>query len=288
MADSSGLKLLTTAEYDPLHVSSFGAGELIRTALDNGARKIILGIGGSATVDGGCGILKALGIRFLDQAQNDLEVLPSDLVYLDSIDISGLDKRILETELIVLCDVDNFLLGEKGAATIFGPQKGASVSDVGHLEKALDQLKKIALLQTGKDMNTIRHGGAAGGSAAGLSVFLNARLVQGITYFLGLTGFDSALAKSDLLITGEGSIDLQTLNGKGPYGVASMAKQKEIPVIGLAGAVPLVDNNELNACFDLLLAIGHQPESQTTALLHTYTNLERTAKQIGKLLAFWR
>jgi glycerate kinase len=284
MADSAGLKLLKQTEYNPLNASSYGTGEQIRAALDRGAKKIILGVGGSATVDGGCGILQALGIRFLDYTQNDLDIIPKQLVHLDSIDISGLDKRILETEIIVLCDVDNFLLGENGAVAIFGPQKGASVSDVKHLENALQRLSAVARLIMGKDMNAILHGGAAGGAAAGLQVFLQAQLLQGITYFLELTDFDASLAMSDLLITGEGSIDLQTLNGKGPYGVAKRAKQKNIPVIALGGSVPIDKHSQLDACFDLMLAIGHQPTELKIALQETSANLKYISRQIGCFL----
>jgi glycerate 2-kinase len=284
MADISGLKLLQPAETYPLHASSFGTGELIRIALDKGASKIILGIGGSATVDGGCGILQALGVRFLDVSKKELRHLPENLVHLDAIDASGIDKRIWETELIVLCDVDNFLLGEKGAATIFGPQKGASKEDVIKLERALQKLKEVSFLQSGKDMNTLLHGGAAGGAAAGLHIFLQARLVTGIEYFLDMTGFDEALQKANILITGEGSIDLQTLEGKGPIGVASRAKKKNIPVIGLAGKIPLETDIQLLPYFDVLMAIGHQPEDLKSAMQHTAANLRRTACQIGKLL----
>ena len=285
MADISGLRLLQGAEMDPLHTSSVGCGELIRLAMDRGAKKIILGIGGSATVDGGCGILQALGIRFLDKSEKELNGLPENLVLLDSVDISGLDRRIFDTELVVLCDVNNVLLGEKGAAAVFGPQKGASPGDVILLEKGLQQFRDVGLRQTGKDMNTILHGGAAGGVAAGLNSFLEAKLVQGIDFFLDITGFDLALQKADLVITGEGSIDDQTLEGKGPFGVACRAKKKNIPVIGLAGTVPLEANTGLNNYFDALIAIGHQPEDIKTAIQHTKANLIRTAREIGKLIS---
>lgn len=138
--------------------------------------------------------------------------------------------------------------------------------------------------KTGKDMDMIQHGGAAGGAAAGLHVFLQARLVQGINYFLELTDFDSALFKSDLVITGEGSIDLQTLNGKGPFGVAIRAKQKSIPVIALGGTVPIEKNSRLDACFDLMLAIGNQPIDLKTALQKTSVNLKYISRQIGNFL----
>jgi glycerate 2-kinase len=286
MAEISGLKRLKAEERDPLHTSSFGTGELIRVALDKGARKIILGIGGSATVDGGCGLLQALGIRFLDVSKQILEPVPENLLRLDSIDVSKMDKRIRQVEFIVLCDVENPLLGEHGAARVFGPQKGASPEDVVLLERALQQFREVCLRQKGKDLNAVRHAGAAGGAAAGLAVFLNARLVQGIEYFLDLTGFDEALEETDLLITGEGSIDIQTLEGKGPFGVARRAKKKNIPVIGLAGQVPIEAQTDLDFYFDVLLAIGHQPESIDNAIRHTTLNLQRSAEQAGRMLAF--
>ena len=269
MADVSGLKLLQQKELDPLHATSFGCGELIRAALDKGAKKIILGVGGSATIDGGCGALQAMGVRFLDRSKNELRGLPESLTNLDTIDISGIDKRIFDTELIILCDVDNFLLGEKGAASVFGPQKGASEQDVIQLENALTRLRDISFLQTGSDMNKLRHGGAAGGISAGLNIYLHARLVQGIEYFLDMTGFDKALENTDLLITGEGRIDLQTLEGKAPYGVARRAKKKNIIVIGLAGQVPLTANTELDQYFDVLMSINQPYEDLETAMSHT-------------------
>jgi glycerate 2-kinase len=287
MADISGLKLLQQNEMDPLHASSFGTGELIRMAVDKGARKIIVGIGGSATVDGGCGAMQALGIRFLDKSENVLNGLPENLIELDSIDISAIDARIEHTELIVLCDVNNFLLGDHGAAAVFGPQKGASPEDVVKLEKSLTRLKEVSFRQTGKNMNAIPHGGAAGGIAAGLQIFFHAKLEQGIEYFLNNTGFDEELEKASLVITGEGSIDMQTLEGKGPYGVARRAKKKNIPVIGLAGKIPSEPDMKLDHYFDMLMEIGRPGEDLKTAMLHTAENLKHTANQLGKMLAIW-
>jgi glycerate kinase len=284
LADASGLRLLQPGEYDPLHASTFGTGEMIKHALDKGVRKIIIGIGGSATVDGGTGILEALGIRFLDADKNLLQHLPENLIGLASVDVSDIDKRVLDTELIVLCDVENMLLGEHGAATVFGPQKGASKEDVKKLEAALARFRDITLQQTGKDMGTIKHGGAAGGVAAGLSAFLSAKLVNGIDYFLEITSFNEALQKADLVITGEGSIDQQTLNGKGPFGVAKKAKQKNIPVIGLAGKIPLQSQESLKKYFDVLLPINNEPFSEKV-LQQTADNLIRTAMEIGDLLS---
>jgi glycerate 2-kinase len=285
MANISGLKLLQQKELDPLHASSFGCGELIKAALNHGAGKIILCVGGSATIDGGCGALQAMGVRFLDRSKKELTGLPQSLIDLNTIDISCVDKRIFDTEFIILCDVDNFLLGEKGAASVFGPQKGASEQDVIQLENALTRLRDITFIQTGSDMNNLRHGGAAGGISAGLNIYLNARLVQGIEYFLDMTGFDRALENTDLLVTGEGCIDLQTLEGKGPFGVARRAKKKNITVIGLAGKVLLTANTELERYFDVLMAVNQPSEDLKTAMLHTEANLRQKSIQMGKMIS---
>jgi glycerate kinase len=285
MADASGLRLLSASELSPLVTTSHGTGELIKHALDRGVKKIILGIGGSATVDGGCGILNALGVRFLNSNGEELSVAPKDLLDLAEIDSPGLDKRVFDCEIIILCDVDNKLTGKDGAAEVFGPQKGAGKNEVKILDEVLSNFAAIAFQKTGKDLLSVRSGGAAGGTAAGLLGFLNARLVNGIDYFLQLTDFDSALKKCNLVITGEGSIDEQTLNGKGPFGVASRAKSNGIAVIGLAGKVPLEANQNLQQYFDVMLSIGHEPGDLSSAISCSRENLIRTAKQTGNLLA---
>ena len=285
MADASGLRLLPSDALHPLLASSFGTGELIKAALDKGATKIIIGMGGSATVDGGTGILAALGARFLDADNCELERLPGELYRLKSLDLSALDSRIDTTEFIVLCDVDNQLLGEQGAAAVFGPQKGASPTDVTLLEEGLSTFAAVACQTTGRDMATVRYGGTAGGAAAGLYACINAQLVNGINYFLQLTGFDHSLENAQLLVTGEGSLDEQTLQGKGPCGVAGKAREKNIPVIALAGKVPLTENNALAKYFDVLLPIGHQPTDLVQAFSNTSHDLTRTATAIGNLLS---
>jgi len=268
-----------------LQTSSAGTGQLIGFALDYGVNKIIIAMGGSATVDGGCGILCALGIRFLNAAGEILEPVPKSLTELAKIDSSQIDQRIFDCEIVVLCDVNNKLLGPLGAAAVFGPQKGASQDDVLVLERFLARLGEIWYQQSGKRMWAIKHGGTAGGAAAGLYAFLNAKLVNGIEYFLTITGFYAALKKSDIIITGEGSIDMQTLQGKGPFGVAKAAKLKNIPVIGLAGIVPLEADPGLERYFDILMAIGNGPADLPAALKHTEKNLIRTSKIIGDLLS---
>lgn len=284
MANASGLRILKDQELDPLKANTYGTGEQIKQALDLGVKKIIIGLGGSATVDGGVGILASLGVRFLDKNKKLLEFLPANLIELEYVDISCLDKRISQTEIIVLCDVENFLLGEEGAAAVFGPQKGATPKVVHRLEQTLQKFSVIAKQATGKEMDKIKHGGTAGGAAAALYAFLDARLVNGIDYFLTLTGFDNALKNAGLVITGEGSIDDQTLQGKGPFGVAKKAKEKNLPVIGIAGKVPLQTTNELEKYFDALWAIASEPSNMNEALKNTEANLIRTSKAIGNLL----
>lgn len=283
MANASGIRLLQREELKPLSATSYGTGEQIKLALDRGVEKIIIGMGGSATVDGGVGILKALGVRFLDAEGDELLILPVDLVSLASIDLSKLDKRVLNCEVVVLCDVDNFLLGAQGAANIFGPQKGASEDDIEKLNESLSRFAKIVFQTTRKDISLLKHGGTAGGAAAGLFAFLNAKLVNGIDYFLNLTNFNASLEKADLLITGEGSFDEQTLQGKGPFGVASLAKLQSIPVIALAGNVPLSISTELQYYFDGVIPITNTPMELSQALALTENNLKRTAEMVGNI-----
>lgn len=285
MADASGLRLLNQDELNPMRASSYGTGELIKAALDKGVDKIVIAMGGSATVDGGCGILSALGITFSDDNGERLLAIPEELVNMAKIDTSTLDTRILNCEVVILCDVDNLLLGPQGAAAIFGPQKGASPDDVNSLEAFLEKFAAVSMSQSGKNMEAIKHGGAAGGATAGLNTWLNAKLVNGIAYFLSLTNFDAALNRSDLVITGEGSIDRQTLQGKGPYGVAVKAKDKNIPVIGLAGKIPLELDEELQQYFDVLLPIGNEPAEISIAIDNAEENLIRTAKMLGDMLS---
>jgi glycerate kinase len=284
MANTSGIHLLKASELNPMQANTVGTGELIKAALDKGVNKIIIGMGGSATIDGGMGILSALGVSFLDAEGNVLQPIPAELEAMESVDLSGLDKRARAYEIVILCDVDNKLLGNEGAAAVFGPQKGAAPNDVIKLDAMLSKLAAIALQQTGKDMSTIKHSGTAGGAAAGLYAFLNANLVSGANSFLELTGFNDALQNVDLVITGEGSIDEQTLQGKAPVAVAALAKKKNVKVIGLAGKAPPAHSMALNQYFDILYSINKAPTDLATALKNTRDNLIRTAKEIGDSL----
>ena len=285
LAAASGLRLLKPGEYDPLTTTTAGTGELILEALEKNANKILLCVGGSATVDGGTGILKALGVKFLDSKGNELNELPATLSSVADIDSTSCDKRIKNTRIIILCDVKNPLLGSNGAAAIFGPQKGASKKAVELLENRLANFNDIVLHRMGKDMSSIKNGGAAGGVAAGLNAFLNAELVNGIDYFLLATGFEEEIAKANMVITGEGSIDLQTLHGKGPFGVAKKAKEFLLPVIGMAGSVPASIDKSMQQYFDQLISINHDKTDLETAMKNTFINLEKTAQHFGDLLS---
>jgi len=288
MADASGLHLLKQHELNPLRTSSYGTGQLMDAALDAGAKEIILCMGGSATVDGGSGILAALGVRFLDGAGKEIRDLPLGLERLHHIDRSSMDRRVNGCRIVVLCDVLNPLLGPAGASAVFGPQKGATPDMVEQLESILERFAKVIESETGIAISHVESGGVAGGASAGLKGVLNAELVNGIDYFLQLTQFRQALAESNLVITGEGSIDNQTLQGKAPFGVAKMAKELNLPVIGLAGIVPLKQDVELEHYFDMLLAIGNGPATLDEAIPATAANLERTARQLGNLIASCR
>jgi glycerate 2-kinase len=284
LAAASGLAWLKPGEYDPLHATTRGTGEMIRQALDLGVRKIILAIGGSATVDGGAGILEVLGIRFFDAEGKPCKDIPEALTRLAGIDDRGLDPRLAKIKMDILCDVENTLLGVEGAVPVFGPQKGANEIELLHLENGLENLRSAALDSTGKDMAGLKYGGAAGGVSSGLAVFLGARLYSGIEYFLDCTGFDQVLKEADLLITAEGSMDAQTLGGKGPLGAAKRARTLGIPVIALAGKVPAEINSSLNSFFDAILPISPGPTDLEFALRNTASNLERTARTLGDLM----
>ena len=286
LADTSGLRLLSDNELDPLRTTTFGTGLVIRQALDRGVQEIILGVGGSATVDGGVGLLTALGARFLNARGEALSALPQSLDQLAAIDLTAVDARLASRRLTILCDVTNPLLGPEGAASIYGPQKGAAPDAVRVLEAGLARLRAVTFQQTGLDIGAQARGGAAGGVAAGLWGLLGAHLVHGIDDFLRRVEFDRALQGVDVVITGEGRIDEQTAQGKGPWGVAQRARAHGAFVVGLAGEVPLVASPALRAGFDVLSAIGNRIMTASEAIACTADNLCRTACDIGNLLAF--
>lgn len=285
IANASGLRLLRDDELNPMQTTTLGTGKQIEAALDMGVKKIILGLGGSATIDGGCGLLYALGLRFFDVNDALLQPIPSQLTRLNRVDDSMVDQRIKNCDLVILCDVANELLGSNGAASTFGVQKGATEQNIIELEAFLTNFAIVTRKHTGKNIQMLPFGGAAGGVAAGLWGYLHANLVDGAAYFLELTEFDRSLKNAHIVITGEGSIDHQTLQGKGPLKVAMMAKQRSLPVIGVAGRVPLNAEPKFQPYFDVLFPINHQAMTISSALPLTRHNLVRTATLIGNLLA---
>ncbi|MEI6006983.1 glycerate 3-kinase [Klebsiella quasipneumoniae] len=260
MATASGLMLVPAGRRDPLRATSFGTGELIRHALDAGVRHIILGIGGSATVDGGMGMAQALGARFLDERGESVGFGGGALARLASIDLRDLDPRLRKCRIDVACDVDNPLLGERGAAAVFGPQKGASAEMVAALERGLQNYAQVLLMATGAEVTKIVGGGAAGGMGVAACVFLNAALKPGIDIVIEAMQLEEALRDADLVITGEGRMDSQTVGGKAPIGVARLAKKHGIPVIGIAGVlgdgVEAVHQHGIDAVFSILPALA--------------------------------
>lgn len=282
MASSSGLRLLKPSEYDPIGANSFGTGLLVKDALDRGIRKFLLGVGGSATIDGGSGILKALGARFLDHANQEITDGGGGLDSLARVDLTQLDERIKNSEINILCDVENPLLGENGAARVFAPQKGASPEDVELIEQCLTRFSRVTLETTGKQTGEMKHGGAAGGIPAFLHAYLGAKLVPGIEYILDLAGFDEMVKKSQLVITSEGKLDEQTGGGKAPHGVATRAKNQGKPVLFVGGAVPAkLDKDSL---FDMVFSISNGPQSLDTAIKNSPALVEQFGYNLGQLI----
>ena len=237
MAAASGITLVPEGRRDPRVASTFGTGQLIRSALDEGFRRIVVGIGGSATNDGGSGMAKALGVRFVDGRGETLPEGGAALSRLVSIELSGIDPRLVETEILVACDVDNPLTGPRGASAIFGPQKGATPAVVAELDAALERYARVASAVTGRDVAGRPGAGAAGGLGAGLLFFTPARLVPGIDLVLDSTRFDDQVRGATLVIVGEGRTDHQTAMGKAPVGVARVAARHGVPVLLVSGSL---------------------------------------------------
>ena len=236
-AQACGLALLSDNERDPLTTTTYGVGELIKHALDAGYRKILIGLGGSSTNDGGAGLAMALGVRLLDANEKPITHGGQALLNLATIDVSGLDPRLNGTDLIIASDVTNPLCGPTGASTTFGPQKGASPEDVTILDSALAHLAGIIERDIGVDVMDMPGGGAAGGMGAGLVAFLGAKIEWGADIVCEAVGLDGHLANADLVITGEGRLDWQTAYNKAPVAVARLAAARSIPVLGVAGSL---------------------------------------------------
>ena len=284
MAAASGLPLIERSRRDPRLTSTFGTGELIRDALDAGVRDISLAIGGSATNDGGMGCMRALGARFLDQDGNELEGTGADLARVASINVDGMDARLAQTRFFVMCDVDNPLLGDRGATRVFGPQKGATSQVVDELETGMANYACI-LQETFVGIDVMAPGmGAAGGLGAAARAFLQAEMLPGIEQVLNLLRFDDLLRGCDLCITGEGHADAQSAHGKVVSGVAARCKAASVPCVALVGGMD-ADALELMDCgVDAIVPTVIDVCAIDDAMLHAERNYRLAARRTFSLL----
>ena len=282
LAEASGLKRLPGGEPAPLTASSRGTGELLRAALDTGCRSIVLGIGGSACTDGGAGMLEALGARVLDA--RGAPVAPGGAALRDAerLDLSGLDPRLSSVTLVVACDVDNPLLGPSGAAATFGPQKGASEEDVATLEAGLARWASLVGDATAGDAAGRPGAGAAGGVGFAALAVLGARMRPGIELVLDLTGFAQAVAAADLVVTGEGSLDEQSLGGKAPLGVAGAARTHGVPVVAVAGRCTVEPALLAAAGFRAAYALSDLEPDLAASIARAEELLEQVGRRIGR------
>ena len=284
MAAASGLPLVPKERRDPRITTTCGTGELIRAALDEGLRRIIIGIGGSATNDGGVGMASALGVRFLDGAGNLIAVGGGSLAEVRQIETAGLDQRLLETEITVACDVDNPLCGERGASAVFGPQKGATPEMVRLLDQGLAVYAECAARTTGRQVAERPGAGAAGGLGAGLMFFTPARLKPGVEIVLSAVGFAEVVKDSAFVITGEGRTDFQTAFGKAPVGVAKVAKSYDLPVFCLSGGLGEGADHVLNQGIDVVLSICDRPQTLEECMADAERLVESAAARLCRIV----
>lgn len=265
MASASGLPLVPVAQRNPLYTSSFGTGLLIKAALDYGCRNVVIGLGGSATNDAGTGMLQALGFRFLDRESNELMGNGESLINICTIDMSNVYPAVRETTFTLACDVQNRFFGSEGAAYVFAPQKGATPQMIVQLDEGLRNFAKVTYETTGIYLASIPGAGAAGGMGGGCVAFLNATVRSGIDLLLDTIGFDEQIKDAELIITGEGAADKQTIMGKVPYGILKRAKRYQVPVVLIAGSIS--DVKELNeAGFTAVFSIMQRPMALENAL----------------------
>jgi glycerate kinase len=283
MAAASGLERLAPDERDPMAASTFGTGQLICAALDHGVERIVIGIGGSATVDGGTGMASALGMRVLDSKGQPVQGCGGSLAHVAAVDGAGLDVRLSGCDLIVACDVTNPLTGPQGAARTYAPQKGATPAQVDQLEEGLRALAAVVRRDLGKDVEQMPGAGAAGGLGAGLVAFLGARLERGVEVVMKACRFGEQLAGADLAITGEGRVDGQSAFGKTVAGVAGAAREQGIPVLVLTGAV----GDGYEALYELgiaaVISIADRPMPLAEAVARAGELLEGTAEATVRL-----
>jgi glycerate kinase len=277
LAQASGYERLLPGERDPEAASTRGTGQLITAALDLGARRIVVGLGGSATTDGGLGLARALGARVLDAGGEELEGRGADMARVARIDLSGLDPRLADTAIQVACDVDNPFHGPRGAAAVFGHQKGAGPEAVARLDAGLARVAGVVRDQTGVDLQELPGAGAAGGAAGGLAALLGAELTPGAPLVLEAMGFAARLEGASLCITGEGRFDATTSAGKAPVAVAAACARAGVPCVALCGEVDLGPGAIRRLGFAGALAIGRRLRDLDAALAATEADLASAA-----------
>ena len=284
MATASGITLIPHKISNALKTTSYGTGELIKNALDNNVEEIIISIGGSATNDGGIGMLNALGVQFLDENNAPLNPIGENLIKIKTIDTSSMDKRINKTKFTVMCDVTNPLLGQKGATYVFGKQKGANEHHLALLEDGMVNYAHKIKEFLGVDITTIAGGGAAGGMGAGLVAFCNAQMKSGIKTILELIDFKTIIKNADLIVTGEGRVDSQSADGKVLDGIGSYAKKEQIPVVALCGGMGNGANAIYNCGIDSIMVTPNSPMSLDEALQNAPALLEDSAERMFKMI----
>lgn len=284
MATASGITLIPYREGNALYTTSYGTGEMIKDALASGADDIIISIGGSATNDGGMGMLMALGVRFLDKDGKELEPVGKNLLNIAKIDTASLNRRVKTANFIVMCDVTNPLIGPNGATYVFGPQKGANAKQLKLLESGMKNYAAKIKETLGADVANLPGGGAAGGMGAALTAFCGASLQSGIKTILDLINFENIIADADLIITGEGRIDGQSAGGKVLDGIGRYAKKRNIPVIALTGGMG--DNAYLvyDCGIDSIMVTVNAPMSLDTALTHAEPLLADCADRLFRFI----
>ena len=284
MAAASGLPLVPKEKRDPRVTTTYGTGELIQAALAEGLPKIIIGIGGSATNDGGTGMARALGVRFLDDAGQEVAAGGGSLAKICQIDASGLDSRLKQTEIVVACDVDNPLCGTRGASAVFGPQKGATPEMVQQLDAGLAKYASCARQATGRDVAEKAGAGAAGGLGAGLMFFTPAQLKPGVEIVLDAVGFSDIVRDADFVITGEGRTDFQTAFGKAPVGVAKVAKTHGVPVFCISGGLGDGADDVLAQGIDAVMSICDRPLSLEECMAAGAQLIEPAAARLCRIV----
>lgn len=284
MAAASGLPLLAPDRRDPRVTTTYGTGELLRAALDTGLRKIIMGIGGSATNDGGVGMAQALGARFTGEDGVELPRGGAALARLKRIDLAGVDPRLRETEITVACDVDNPLCGPRGASAVFGPQKGATPKMVVELDAALAHFAALATATTGRQVAERPGAGAAGGLGAAMLFFTPARLRPGVEIVLDAVRFAEVVKEASFVVTGEGRTDFQTAFGKAPVGVARVAKRFDVPVFCLSGALGEETDTLIAHGIDALLSICDKPMTLEEAMGEGEHLIETAAARLCRIV----